>query len=250
MAASPWGKAAAQSPRPSISVAPVLSVVSGTQAGFPVRLDPPGAIPAGAFLRLRGLPATAALSQGHSIAPGAWAVPIAALPSLMLLLPGETVSRSEISITLLASDGSVLANETTTLIAAPAAAKAAAVQATPPAQEPPAPVPPAPAPPQQSGPALSPEARERALRLVKKGDEQLAEGGVAQARLLYERAADAGLALGAMALAATYDAGELKRLSVLGLRPDPETARRWYQRALQLGAPEAAERLRRLGATQ
>ena len=32
------------------------------------------------------------------------------------------------------------------------------------------------------------------MRLVKKGDEQLAEGDIAQARLFYERAADAGLA--------------------------------------------------------
>jgi TPR repeat protein len=95
---------------------------------------------------------------------------------------------------------------------------------------------------------LSRDARERALRLVKKGDEQLAEGGIAQARLLYERAAEAGLALGAMAMAATYDAVELERLGALGLKPDREAARRWYQRARELGAVEAEDRLRRLGA--
>jgi TPR repeat protein len=95
---------------------------------------------------------------------------------------------------------------------------------------------------------LSRDARERALRLVKKGDEQLAEGGIAQARLLYERAAEAGLALGAMAMAATYDAVELERLGTRGLKPDREAARRWYQRARELGAVEAEDRLRRLGA--
>ena len=102
--------------------------------------------------------------------------------------------------------------------------------------------------PKLARPALGPEAHARALRLVKKGDEQLAEGGVAQARLLYERAAEAGLAHGAMALAATYDAVELERLGVRGLKPDHEAARRWYERARQLGAAEAGERLRRLGA--
>jgi TPR repeat protein len=86
------------------------------------------------------------------------------------------------------------------------------------------------------------------MRLVKKGDEQLAEGGVAQARLLYERAAEAGLAEGAMALAATYDAAELGRLGVRGMQPDATAAKRWYERAQQLGAVEAAQRLRRLGA--
>jgi hypothetical protein len=40
--------------------------------------------------------------------------------------------------------------------------------------------------------------RERAIRLVKKGDEQLAEGNIAAARLFYERAANIGLAQGAM----------------------------------------------------
>jgi TPR repeat protein len=94
---------------------------------------------------------------------------------------------------------------------------------------------------------LNPEARERALRLVKKGDEQLADGGVAQARLLYERAAEAGLAQGAMAMAETYDPAELQRLGVRGLKPDQEQARRWYERARQLGAAEAEQRLRRLG---
>jgi TPR repeat protein len=97
------------------------------------------------------------------------------------------------------------------------------------------------------GASLTAEQRERALRLVKKGDEQLADGGVAQARLLYERAAEAGLALGAMAMAATYDAAELDRLGVLGLKPDREAARRWYERARQLGSAEAEVRLRRLG---
>jgi TPR repeat protein len=95
---------------------------------------------------------------------------------------------------------------------------------------------------------LSAETRERALRLVKKGDEQLADGGIAQARLLYERAADAGLALGAMSMAATYDPIELQRLGVRGLKPDQDQARRWYERARMLGAPEAEQRLRRLGA--
>jgi TPR repeat protein len=95
---------------------------------------------------------------------------------------------------------------------------------------------------------LSPAERGRALRLLKKGQEELADGGIAQARLLYERATEAGLPEGAMALAATYDADELGRLGVQGLRADPAAAKRWYERAEQLGATEATQRLRRLGA--
>ena len=95
--------------------------------------------------------------------------------------------------------------------------------------------------------ATTPQDRERALRLVKKGDEQLAEGNVAAARLFYERATDAGLAQGAMALAATFDGVELARLGVRGIQPDAKEARRWYERARQLGAGEAEGRLARLG---
>ena len=83
-----------------------------------------------------------------------------------------------------------------------------------------------------------------------KGDEQLASGDVASARLLYERAADAGHAPAAMALAATFDAAELERLKVRGMAADPRTARHWYERARELGAAGAEERLRRLGAAR
>ncbi|HET9688402.1 MAG TPA: sel1 repeat family protein, partial [Pseudolabrys sp.] len=59
--------------------------------------------------------------------------------------------------------------------------------------------------------------------------------------------ADAGLVLGAMAMAATYDPAELDRLGLLGLKPDREAARRWYERARQLGGADAEQQLQRLG---
>jgi len=50
-----------------------------------------------------------------------------------------------------------------------------------------------------------------------------------------------------MALAGTFDAQELARLGVHSVQPDPKQARRWYERAQQLGASDAEERLRRIG---
>jgi hypothetical protein len=252
MLASYASLAPAQTVRPNISVATTLPVEPATQVPFPIRVGPPDAVPRGSFVRVRGLPSMAALSEGHSIAPGAWAIPLIALPNLKITLPGSAPGRSEISITLVSIDGSVLVEARSTLViaAAPPASdvqtqgKTAAILRTgPPLQPVPEerPIPP-------TGASPSPDARERAMRLVKRGDEQLAEGGIAQARLLYERAAEAGLALGAMAMAATYDAAELDRLGVLGLKPDREAARRWYERARQLGSAEAEQRLRRLGA--
>jgi TPR repeat protein len=56
-----------------------------------------------------------------------------------------------------------------------------------------------------------------------------------------------GLAEAAMALAGTYDAAEFPRLNVQGIEPDTKEAKRWYERARELGAEEADSRLRRLG---
>jgi len=84
---------------------------------------------------------------------------------------------------------------------------------------------------------------------MQKGEEQFAQGNVAAARLMYERAADIGLPEAALALGASFDTEELARLSVRGgVQADAKEARRWYERALQLGARDAEPRLRRLGA--
>ena len=62
----------------------------------------------------------ASLSEGHSIAPGAWAIAVNALPNLRIALPAGWTGRSEIVITLVAVDGSVLAEERTVLAVAAA----------------------------------------------------------------------------------------------------------------------------------
>jgi len=98
-------------------------------------------------------------------------------------------------------------------------------------------------------PVLSAAERERALRFTKKGDEELADGRVASARLLYERAAEMGIAQAAMALAGTYDADELAKLNLTNVTPDAAHAKRWYERALQLGEKDAGQRLQRLVGT-
>ena len=212
-------------------------------------------MPRNSFVRLRGLPPMAALSEGHSIAPGTWAVSLAALPELKIMLPAGSAGRSDIILTLVAIDGTVLAEARSTL-AVSAGPKADKSQAQRDAGLPAASMLRAGVaegatrsgePSQPVTQPTTPQDRERALRLVKKGDEQLTEGNVAAARLFYERAVDAGLAQGAMALAATFDGAELARLGVRGIQPDPKEARRWYERARQLGASDAEERLRRIG---
>ena len=82
--------------------------------------------------------------------------------------------------------------------------------------------------------------------MVERGEQFLKQGNIAAARQFFLRAADLGLAAGAMRMAATYDAAELAKLPIAGLSPQYGEARRWYERARQLGAADAAEKLSRL----
>ena len=85
------------------------------------------------------------------------------------------------------------------------------------------------------------------MTFVTRGTSMLDDGNIAGARQFFERAAEVGLPEGAMALGTTYDPHELARLKVHGLRPDVATARRWYEKARDLGSPQASDHLARLG---
>jgi hypothetical protein len=243
---------------PTIEVAEIISGEAATQVPFPIRVAPAALIPANCFVRVRGLPSTVALSDGYSIALGFWAIPLRALPGLKMLLPVGAEERADVVVSLVTVDGWVLVEARTTLIVkAPQRSDAVPQPEAPVAIIPTPPPPPAPAqrmergaPPPVPEPTILSEVRERALKLKEKGDDQLAQGLVAPARLLYERAAELGLAQAAMALAATYDEAELTSPNLRGVSPDANEAKRWYERARQLGAGDADQRLRRLGANQ
>jgi hypothetical protein len=85
-------------------------------------------------------------------------------------------------------------------------------------------------------------------RLLKHGEEFLANQDIIAARAVFERLADDGEAQGAFALAETYEQSTLARLGVKGLAPDLAAARTWYERAKALGSTEAQHRLDLLAA--
>jgi len=227
---------AAQQRDLSLNVATPLRAEPASRLRLPIEIRPPEAVQKNTYVRIRGLPPAAALSEGHAIAPGAWAVPLIALPTLTLILPAGVQGQSDVAISLVNVDGGLLAETRTQLLIAPPPPPAVILARPTP-------------PPLRAAPMpLPPAEKERALVLHKKGMEQLELGNVNAARRFFERAAEAGLAQSAVALADTYDPDELAKLRVVGLEPDVETARRWYEKARELGAAEATERLRRLGA--
>jgi hypothetical protein len=231
-----------------IAVAPTISAGPASKAALSIRVAPADGLPRNAFVRVSGLPPAVSLSEGYATAPGAWSVPLRALSSLQMNVPVGVVGRTELSISLVGEDGTPLADARTTLIVeAPPQRQESKAQTSPP-QAAAAAQPPLPPPAHPRAPILSPADREAAERFVARGEHEIEQGQIAVARNFFLRAAQAGLARGALLLAATYDPRELARWHVQGVQPNLKEARKWYERARELGAPEAEERLARLGA--
>ncbi len=297
----------------SLRLAARVLIETDVESPLAIQLTPPDRVPPKSYLQIRGLPEAAVLNEGHSISPGIWAVPLAALPTLTIRVPKEVTGASTVNARLVSLEGSVLAETRTTLVVAasyvlgekragldampraprpppagltgggsaapapppappqppPAPAVAALPPAAPPApprvtpppiaapsRTPPVfapppkpadrvPAPAAPAPP--AAPALAPQDRARAEKMVETGNRHLGNGNIAAARGFYQRAADAGLADGAVRLGATFDPVELAAMGVQGLDANPAEARKWYELARRLGAGGIEARLSRLG---
>ena len=86
--------------------------------------------------------------------------------------------------------------------------------------------------------------------LLARGDWLFATGDVATARLLYERAADAGEAQAAVRLGETFDPVYLDGSHLRGLHGDPDMAVFWYRHARDLGATGVASQLKKLEAKE
>ena len=230
-----------------IIVAPTLLAEPSKRTRLPIEIASAGNLPSKSFVRLRGLPAAASLSEGYAIAAGVWAVPLSALPVLEIYVPVGVTGRSELTISLVSVDGPLLAEVQVLLsITEAAAPQSETLTATPDARQLAAPAPPT-RPNAPPIPTLAPEERARAQKLITRGEHDLNAGNVALARNFFLRAAEAGLAQGALLLATTYDARELARMHAQGVLPDLAVARKWYERARELGSAEASERLDHLG---
>jgi hypothetical protein len=82
--------------------------------------------------------------------------------------------------------------------------------------------------------------------LINRGDLLLGSGDITSARLFYERAANAPDAQAALRLGESYDPAFLQRARLNRAAGSVSLAAQWYQRAGELGAPEADMLLRAL----
>src|SRR6266566_1310793 len=96
--------------------------------------------------------------------------------------------------------------------------------------------------------------RQEIADLMRRGQEFIVAGDLASARLVLQRAAEAGDPQAALMLAGTYDPIVLEKVGVQGFAPDivqgfvPDVAlaRTWYKWAKEFGSTEAVRRLEML----
>ena len=99
-----------------------------------------------------------------------------------------------------------------------------------------------------SVPSSSPEGatqldKNEIAMLVTRGKDFLKDGDLASARLLFQRAAAAGNAEASFILGTTFDPLFIRRMGVVGMKPDIARAREWYKRAAELGSADATQQL-------
>jgi hypothetical protein len=213
----------------------------------------------GAVVIIRGLVPGMELSAGGAVGADAWQVPATDLSDVWISPPESFVGSADLVAELRWADDKIADRQAIHVEWAPPVAPAPAQRqldreentATPP-------ISPAPAqrqldreeitaaPPVAPAPAQRQLGREEITVLLNRGKHLIANGDLAAARLVLQRAAEANDAEAALALAATYDPIVLRELKVYGLTADAAMARAWYQRARELGSAAALQRLEML----
>ena len=94
--------------------------------------------------------------------------------------------------------------------------------------------------------AMHPDQRRTIASFVARGKELLRDGDFSSARLILQRAADAGEADAALTLGSTYDTNMLAQLGIHSQVANVDLARAWYAKAQEFGSVEASSRLKTL----
>jgi hypothetical protein len=204
----------------------------------PLGLSLQGHVSEGVVL-VRGLSSEMTLSTGSAVAGNAWQLLAtdAALGNAWVMVPKDFIGAVDLVSELHLRDGTLIDRAQLRLEwqSGPSASAGPLELKTP---QPPPPAP----PPQTSAPQPKLDHEEIAL-MVSNGKSLMESGDLAAARLVLQRAAEANDPEAALVLGATYDPVVLRELKVYGLAADVAQARRWYEKAEELGSAEAPRRL-------
>jgi hypothetical protein len=191
----------------------------------------------GASVVVSGLPPGASITTGQPLDSSSWRLSAGDLGNALVRPPRSFVGAVDLVAELRRFDDAATDRKSLRLewIAAPAPA-AAAAPTRPVTREP-------------SGTVSRQLDADEIALLIKRGEEFVANGDLAAARLMLQRAAEAQDAHAAFTLGATYDPVALAQLGIRGLAGDAAAARAWYEKAKQLGSAEASRRLELLASS-
>jgi hypothetical protein len=210
----------------------------------------------GASVTLKGLPSGARLTAGRRIGTSEWRIPAQEIATAAVIPPDDFTGQITVTAELRGDDGEALVGSSVHLAWAPAMpAITAPQQALPTAPSPIARPQQALSPAAPSSTALPSTAATPPMPVVRSLDPReiasflsraqdlMAAGDLPSARLLLRRAAEAQNARAALALAQTYDPLVLRQYGSSAPAADVATARNWYERAREWGAPDVQRQL-------
>jgi len=215
-------------PNPKLNVVAAAPRLKGDPSPLGVSV---GDLKGGGFIVVRGLAAGASLTAGDSAGDRTWWLSASRLSDAAIVPPAQFVGSMEITVELRLADTS-LSDQ-----------RSLRFEWTEPQEQKPVAAALKPAP--QSPPARQLPAEESAA-LVQRGEDLIASGDLAAARLVLRRAAESEDARAALLLAKTYDAATIEKLHARGLSPDADMARYWHEKAAALGARDARGKPKKL----
>jgi hypothetical protein len=189
----------------------------------------------GTFLLIRNIPEGVSVSAGMATSR-ICIVPLREASALRLISKPGANARFQLEFHLIGPDSRLLAETIISVNLRPLEV----VGALDPASPEPVAAPPPPIQPPPPAAQLTPQAE---AVLLARGKDLLQQGDIAAARLIFEDMAKYGSAAGALALARSYDPAYVPKSAVSAPAPDLAEARKWYERAAELGDADAKRRL-------
>ena len=202
----------------------LVDAQAGERIALPVELGPASATAEVGALVVRGLPDSFSITGASAAGDGSWVLAPQELQTARIIVPEQAAGEVDVAISLFDFAAVEVGLMNLRLKIAARTVKAGASAST-------------------SGGGLQTSAQsldpDRARGLLERGRQLLEIGDVAAARLLFERAAEGGVAEAALLAGETYDPVRLAMRGVVGLRGSAETAKGWYERALAQGVNDA-----------
>jgi hypothetical protein len=231
----------------------VANAAGQTNSFIPLALSAqPAELGSDILLKISGIPEGAYLTSGRREEDKIWALTLAELKDLKLVVPEAEEPRIDLAVAAFEPKTGELAAPVKTLTVALSDVVVQPTSAPPPSQMPvvasgktghPAPIP---QPDSMTMASLQAAELPATRTLILEGDALLKRGDVRQARLSYEKAWAGGSPAGAYGVARTFDPVVLGSLALRNDKPDKAKALEWYERAATAGHAEAADSIVRL----